>query len=163
VRDGHLGAFCLTLDAALCDHKTRANHRCPVASTDVGIDDQIGDAELIFERDENDALRCARPLPHEHDDLTHVRDNTAVHGPKHSGDLVDGGEDRPPSVVLALCRVSSPRSFYVKQVKYAIFEVERDWQDAPLQISYLGGRLMLHPVVHVVDFNNSHETGKTGP
>lgn len=35
--------------------------------SDIGIDDEIGDAELVFERHENDALRSSWPLPHEHE------------------------------------------------------------------------------------------------
>ena len=47
--------------------KRRADQRRSIARSDIGVDHEVGDAEFVLQRHEDDALRCAGPLPHQHD------------------------------------------------------------------------------------------------
>ena len=56
VGDRHLGVLRLTLDPPFGHEQLRSDQRCAVTGSDVSIDDQVRDAELILERHEDDAL-----------------------------------------------------------------------------------------------------------
>ena len=60
VRDRHLGALGLPLDPPLGDQQPRADQRRAVALAHVGVDDEVGGAELVLHGDEHHALGGAR-------------------------------------------------------------------------------------------------------
>ena len=56
----------VALNDAVYRHQPRAHHNLALLLEYVGPDDQIGDASLILDGDEDDAFRAARPLPDQH-------------------------------------------------------------------------------------------------
>jgi hypothetical protein len=91
--------FCmlrLTLDATFRHNETGTDHRRTVAVTDIKIDHQVGGAELVLERDEDNALRGARPLPQQHD-------------ARQTNGAAFAGRAEPPVVVVALIREYGPQ------------------------------------------------------
>jgi hypothetical protein len=63
VRDGHLGVLRLALDAPLGDQQPRADQLPAVARAHVGVDHEVGGAELVLHGDHDHAPGGARPLP----------------------------------------------------------------------------------------------------
>ena len=47
--------------------EARGHDDAPVGRENLGPDDDIGDASLVFERHEDDALRRSRPLAHQNE------------------------------------------------------------------------------------------------
>jgi hypothetical protein len=66
VRDRHLGVLGLPLHPPFGHQQPRADQRPAVARAHMGVDHEVGRAELVLDGDEDDALGGAGPLAHQH-------------------------------------------------------------------------------------------------
>ena len=59
----HMNHVVLILQRSFDEQKSAARHHQPVALVKIGRDDHVGDARLIFHRDEDETFCRTRPLP----------------------------------------------------------------------------------------------------